>query len=119
MGHFVAGRKIYQLDQLIYVNAAEDARVWCDNIVIGSGMGSASAGISVPELLFDTFARDLRDAFVQVYVKRKGGQYFANPDYSGYLLTDNGEVSPNEDRRAFGSHTITALLGRVHVGQVK
>lgn len=119
MGQFTAGRRILQLDQIVYVNDVPDARIWCESISKGSGCGGTTADFSVPELLYDSYCEDFKDALVRVFVFPKGGTPSPDPDYTGCLLTDSSAVSPQEDRKAFSSHTITALLNKIEVGQEK
>jgi hypothetical protein len=119
MGQFTAGRRLPLLDQTVLMNFAEDSRVWCENIHRGSGMGGTTAEISVPELLYDSAVDDLQDAFVIVYPYGKGIPASDAPEFAGYIVADSADVGPQADRIGFTAHTITAMLNKVHVGQVK
>jgi hypothetical protein len=117
MGQFTTGRKIPKLDQLITVNGAEDPRLWCESIRVSSGMGNTTADFSVPEFLFDSYAADMRDALVVVYIFPVGSGPSGEPDFVGYLLNETSGFGPNEDRKGFSAKSVSGLLHRVHVGQ--
>jgi hypothetical protein len=116
---FQISRDVVQLlDQSVLVNGGQHDALWCSSFTWGCGAGACSAEFALPQYLFDTYAGDLDDALVQVYVANAyDGSVGDTPDFIGNLDVNSAQLDESNDVMRMSANGMMAYLNRVFVGQ--
>lgn len=101
----------------VYVNGALRSDIVCQSINRTVGKRPVTATFTIPWRTFYDQKSELEDAEIVVYARHIGNVYKSKPDFLGYVLIDEKNLSATQSGIRFQARSITGILNKVHVGQ--